>query len=79
MKKIYYYSQFQRFNSDSPENLFMAVARGAHWVICEEFCKIFNLSFAMCIEFAGDTFLRLKKTRYALQCYNIARVTFSSD
>lgn len=28
----------------------------------------------MCIEYAGDEFLRVKKTKYALQCYNIARV-----
>lgn len=52
----------------------MAVARTGQYNICEEFCKIFNLNFPMCIEYAGDEFLRVKKTKYALQCYNIARV-----
>lgn len=36
---------------------------------------MFNINFAMCIEFTGDELLRSGETRSALQCYNVARVS----
>lgn len=45
------------------------------WNVCEEFCKVFNLNYGHCLEYAGDIFLRQKKTTQALIAYNVARVS----
>lgn len=59
---------------DEPHTVFGTIAKLLEWDVCEEFCKVFNINFAMCIEFTGDELLRAGETRSALQCYNVARV-----
>lgn len=60
---------------DAPEKVFGNIAQDLEWDVCEQFCKVFNINFAMCIEFTGDEMLRAAQTRSALQCYSVARVT----
>lgn len=50
------------------------MARDGQWNMCEEFCKAFNIHYENCVEYAGDVFLKSKKTTQALLAYNKARV-----
>lgn len=57
-----------------PHKLFIKMARDGQWNLCEEFCKAFNIHYENCVEYAGDVFLKSKKTTQALLAYNKARV-----
>lgn len=50
------------------------MAKDGQWNLCEEFCKAFNIHYENCVEYAGDVFLKSKKTTQALLAYNKARV-----
>lgn len=65
--------------SDEPRQILINIAKEQQWSICEQFCKIFNISFVQCLEYAGDDFLKKKNVRHALQCYNIAKVLYSFE
>lgn len=60
--------------TDLPHILFLNMAHLGQWNLCEEFCKMFNLNFYQCVEYAGDVLLKKQKTTQALQAYNVARV-----
>ncbi|XP_026851118.1 uncharacterized protein LOC6588667 [Drosophila persimilis] len=57
-----------------PFELFLDAALKSEWNQCRDFCNTFDLSFELCIEFAGDYLLRRKKITQALLTYNVARV-----
>ncbi|XP_037026178.1 uncharacterized protein LOC119067371 [Bradysia coprophila] len=57
-----------------PHKLFIKMARDGQWHLCEEFCKAFNIHYENCVEYAGDVFLKSKKTTQALLAYNKARI-----
>ncbi|XP_034127755.1 uncharacterized protein LOC117583519 isoform X2 [Drosophila guanche] len=57
-----------------PFELFLDAALQSEWNQCRDFCNTFDLSFELCIEFAGDYLLRRKKITQALLTYNVARV-----
>ncbi|XP_030371281.1 uncharacterized protein LOC115621712 [Scaptodrosophila lebanonensis] len=57
-----------------PFELFLDAALAGEWTQCRDFCNTFDLSFELCIEFAGDYLLRRKKITQALLTYNVARV-----
>lgn len=59
---------------DHPHIVFLNLVRDGKWKACEEFCKIFELDFNQCIEYAGDVLLKKKKTTQALLTYNVAKV-----
>lgn len=59
---------------NTPHILFLNLVRGAQWKICEEFCKIFNLDYMQCIEYAGDVLLRKNEVTQSLLTYNIAKI-----
>lgn len=59
---------------DHPHIVFLNLVRDGKWKACEEFCKIFDLDFNQCIEYAGDVLLKKKKTTQALLTYNVAKV-----
>lgn len=59
---------------DHPHIVFLNLVREGKWKACEEFCKIFDLDFNQCIEYAGDVLLKKKKTTQALLTYNVAKV-----
>lgn len=60
--------------ADHAHIIFLRFVDQANWQLCEEFCKLFNLSLPQCIEFAGDVLLKKKKVAQALLTYNIARI-----
>lgn len=60
---------------DHPHIVFLNLVREGKWKACEEFCKIFDLDFNQCIEYAGDVLLKKKKTSQALLTYNVAKVS----
>ena len=60
--------------SDKPHVIFLSLANSSLWALCDDFCKVFNLNLAECVEFAGDIFLKKKRIEQALLTYNIARV-----
>lgn len=60
--------------SNCPHIMFLSLVKDGQWKACEEFCKIFNLDFNQCIEYAGDVLLKKEKTTQALLTYNIAKV-----
>lgn len=57
-----------------PHIVFLNLVRKSNWKACEEFCKIFNLDYNQCIEYAGDVLLRKNKTTQALLTYNISKI-----
>lgn len=57
-----------------PHIVFLNLVRKSYWKACEEFCKIFNLDYNQCIEYAGDVLLRKNKTTQALLTYNISKI-----
>lgn len=59
---------------DHPHIVFLNLVRDGKWKACEEFCKIFELDFNQCVEYAGDVLLKKKKTTQALLTYNVAKV-----
>lgn len=59
---------------DHPHIIFLNLVKEGQWKACEEFCKVFNLNFNQCIEYAGDVLLKKKKTTQALLTYNVAKV-----
>lgn len=59
---------------DHPHIVFLNLVREGKWKACEEFCKIFELDFNQCIEYAGDVLLKKKKTTQALLTFNVAKV-----
>lgn len=70
-----YFSAF----SLPPHKLFIKMVRDGQWTLCEEFCKAFNIHYENCVEFAGDVFLKSKRTTLALLAYNKARVTLTRN
>lgn len=60
---------------DHPHIVFLNLVRESKWKACEEFCKIFDLEFNQCIEYAGDILLKKKRTTQALLTYNMAKVS----
>lgn len=58
----------------APHILFLNLIRGGQWDACEEFCKIFNLDYMQCVEYAGDVLLRKNEVTQSLLTYNIAKV-----
>lgn len=54
--------------------LFLNLVRSGEWKACEEFCKIFNLDYMQCIEYAGDVLLRKNEVTQSLLTYNVAKV-----
>lgn len=61
------------FNS-LPHIVFLNLVKSNQWKACEEFCKVFNLDYNLCIEYAGDVLLRKNKTTQALLTYNISKI-----
>lgn len=59
---------------DHPHIVFLNLVRYGKWKACEEFCKIFDLDFNQCVEYAGDVLLKKKRTTQALLTYNVAKV-----
>lgn len=59
---------------DHPHIVFLNLVRAGKWKACEEFCKIFDLDYNQCVEYAGDVLLKKKKTTQALLTYNVAKV-----
>lgn len=57
-----------------PHIVFLNLVRNGQWKACEEFCKVFNLDYNQCIEYAGDVLLRKQKTTQALHTYNISKI-----
>lgn len=57
-----------------PHIVFLNFVANSQWKICEEFCKVFNLDFNQCIEYAGDVLLRKNKTTQALLTYNTSKI-----
>lgn len=61
------------FNS-VPHVVFLNLVKKSNWKACEEFCKIFNLDYNQCTEYAGDVLLRKNKVTQALLTYNVSRI-----
>lgn len=57
-----------------PHIVFLNLVKASQWKACEEFCKVFNLDYNQCIEYAGDVLLRKNKTTQALLTYNISKI-----
>lgn len=57
-----------------PHIVFLNLVRKSNWKACEQFCKVFNLDYNQCIEYAGDVLLRKNKTTQALLTYNISKI-----
>lgn len=57
-----------------PHIVFLNFVVNSQWKACEEFCRVFNLDFNQCIEYAGDVLLRKNKTTQALLTYNISKI-----
>lgn len=57
-----------------PHIVFLNLVKNNQWKACEEFCKVFNLDYNLCIEYAGDVLLRKNKTTQALLTYNISKI-----
>lgn len=60
--------------SNVPHIVFLNFVQNSQWKACEEFCKMFNLDFNQCIEYAGDVLLRKSKTTQALLSYNLSKI-----
>lgn len=60
--------------NNAPHIVFLNLVECSQWQACEEFCKIFNLDYNQCIEYAGDVLLRKNKTTQALLTYNISKI-----
>lgn len=60
--------------NNAPHIVFLNLVKSAQWKACEEFCKVFNLDYNQCIEYAGDVLLRKNKTTQALLTYNISKI-----
>lgn len=57
-----------------PHIVFLNLVKSNQWKACEEFCKVFNLDYNQCIEYAGDVLLRKNKTTQALVTYNVSKI-----
>lgn len=57
-----------------PHILFLSLVRSGNWKACEEFCKVFNLEYMQCVEYAGDILLRKNEVTQSLLTYNVAKV-----
>lgn len=57
-----------------PHILFLNLVRSGNWKACEEFCKVFNLDYMQCVEYAGDVLLRKNEVTQSLLTYNVAKV-----
>lgn len=57
-----------------PHIVFLNLVKSNQWKACEEFCKVFNLDYNQCIEYAGDVLLRKNKTTQALLTYNVSKI-----
>ncbi|KAL9893666.1 RCC1 and BTB domain containing protein claret isoform 1-T1 [Glossina fuscipes fuscipes] len=68
--KNIYCIQFKK----EPFAIFLDAALAGEWTQCREFCNTFDLTYEMCIEFAGDYLLRRRKIPQALLTYNAARI-----
>lgn len=68
--KSVYFVEFR----DHPHIIFLNLVRDGQWKACEEFCKVFELNFGQCVEYAGDVLLKKEKTTQALLTYNVAKV-----
>lgn len=60
--------------NDVPHIAFLNLVKTSNWKACEEFCKVFNLDFNQCTEYAGDVLLRKNKVTHALLTYNVSRI-----
>lgn len=60
-----------------PHILFLNLVRSGNWKAAEEFCKVFNLEYMQCVEYAGDILLRKNEVTQALLTYNVAKVCMS--
>lgn len=61
------------FNNE-PHIVFLNLVKKSNWKACEEFCKIFNVDYNQCTEYAGDVLLRKNKITQALLTYNVSRI-----
>lgn len=62
-----------KFNG-KPHEKFIEMVENSDWGACEQFCKTFNVPLTQCIEFAGDIFLKNKKTTKAILTYGKGKV-----
>uniref|UniRef100_A0A1A9WJQ0 Uncharacterized protein n=1 Tax=Glossina brevipalpis TaxID=37001 RepID=A0A1A9WJQ0_9MUSC len=62
------------FKLKEPFAIFLDAALAGEWIQCREFCNTFDLTYEICIEFAGDYLLRRRKIPQALLTYNAARI-----
>lgn len=62
-----------KFNG-KPHEKFVEMVENSDWDACEQFCRTFNVPLPQCIEFAGDIFLKNKKTTKAILTYGKGKV-----